>query len=176
MDKENPLSREIMHVMHRIHQSKSKMKGNGDLANVEFFMLIGLSAMLDAKYKTGCEEINKMFVDIEEEDVEDIRGVTLGEIIKVSDMTMSAASKKITIFEKKGYIKRETSKKDRRKVYITLTQKGEEICQREKEQKAFLMKELIHRMGEEDMERLLELSNKVFDIIEDIDKEQKEKE
>lgn len=163
--------KEFYRVLHRFHQCKPKFKGDGDLANVEFFMLMGISALLDEKNgRFGYPECCDVTAcnPVEKTSSEEI-GITLGEIIKASEMSMSAASKKISIFEKKGYIKRETSKKDRRNVYITLTDKGKEICEKEKAKKHLWAVELISRMGDEDMTTLLKLANRVFDIMDEMD-------
>lgn len=159
MGENKEIINEFYHTLQRFHNCKPKFKGDGDLANVEFFMLMGLSMLLDL------DDCNLE---------KDERGVTLGDIIKTSGMSMSAASKKISILEKKGYVKRIPSKTDRRNVYITLTPKGREICEREKAKKRQFIEKLITRMGDEDMRQLLSLSNRAFDIMEKFDKEQKD--
>lgn len=140
----------LFKVVHRFHKCRPKFRGNGNLANVEFFILCGISVMLE-----GREE-----------------GITLGELIRETDMSMSAASKKITILEKKGLIKRHTSGTDRRNIYITLTEKGREISDREKALKHEWIKQVIARMGIDDTRQMLDLMNKMFDIIEEVEKEQ----
>ncbi len=85
---------------------------------------------------------------------------------------MSAASKKITILEKKGLIERHTSETDRRNVYIKLTEKGKEISDRERALKNQWIKKVIERMGIDDTRQMLALMNKMFDIIEEMEKEQ----
>lgn len=171
LENQDEITKEFYKTLHRFHNCKPKFKGDGDLANVEFFMLMGISTMLDAKNgRFACPEFEDLYSGEESKDGKEV-GITLGEIIKTSEMSVSAASKKISIFEKKGYIKREPSKKDRRNVYITLTRKGKEICEREKAKKHEWTKELISRMGNEDMMELLTLANKAFDIMEDLGKE-----
>lgn len=157
MGDNNELSNEFYRTLQRFHNCKPKFKGNGDLANVEFFMLMGLSMLLDME---ECKEKEE-------------KGVTLGEVMKTSGMSVSAASKKISILEKKGYVERRPSRTDRRNIYITLTEKGKEICEKEKEKKRCFIEKLISRMGDEDMGQLLALSNRAFDIMENIDHEQK---
>lgn len=153
-DKKDELTKELLRVFLRSHHCKPKFKGNGDLANIEFFMLMGLSGLLEKNKKEG------------------INGVTLGQLIQEGEMTMSAASRKISILEGKGYVKRETALDDRRKVYITLTQKGQEICNREKEKKYFMIRELITQMGNEEVEMLIMLSNRAVDILEKINQKE----
>lgn len=156
MGEENELISEFYSVFKRFHSCRPKFKMDGDLANVEFFMLLGLSILLEFDNSHG------------------EKGVTLSDIIKLSGMSTSAASKKISILEKKGYVKRRPSKMDRRNVYITLTEKGTAICEKDKQKKREFLQKLIAQMGEEDMRQLLYLSNRAFDIIENIEKEQRE--
>ncbi|MGN0439053.1 MAG: MarR family winged helix-turn-helix transcriptional regulator [Lachnospiraceae bacterium] len=152
MGENNKIADEFYRTLQRFHNCKPKFKGNGDLANVEFFMLIGLSMLLEQKESNEKEE-----------------GVTLGEIMKVSGMSVSAASKKISILENKGYVNRRPSQTDRRNIYITLTGKGREVCEKEKENKRRFIEALIEKMGDEDVSQLLALSNRAFEIMESLD-------
>ena len=142
----------LFKVVHRFHKCRPKFRGNGNLANVEFFILCGISVMIEGRKE----------------------GITLGELIKETDMSMSAASKKITILEKKGLIERHTSETDRRNVYIRLTEKGKEISDKERALKNQWIEEVIGRMGIDDTKQMLDLMNKMLDIIEEMEKEQAE--
>lgn len=152
MGEHQEIIEEFYNTLRRFHNSKPKFKGDGDLANVEFFMLMGLSVLIDMK-----------------NDGEQKKDVTLGDIMRMSGMSVSAASKKISILEKKGYIHRETSKTDRRSISLKLTEKGKEICEEEKKKKRIFIERLITEMGDENMKLLLELSNRAFDIMENMD-------
>lgn len=179
IDRMNELAREVYKILHRFHQAKLKFRGDGELANVEFFMLISISAMLDTKNgrllsgeKLGTENSSngKELVSGKKEE----QGVTLGEIIRATDMSMSAASKKVSILEKKGLIERHASKTDRRNVYITLTEKEKVICEQAKAKKRAWIEELVKRMGREDMKQLLVLANRAFEIMDEVVNEQQE--
>ena len=152
---------EFYKVLHRFHTCRPKFEGNGDLTHVEFFILLGISNMLEDKGSLDNEKDNLPFESKE---------ITLGEIMKETGMSMSAASKKISILEKKGLIERKNSTKDRRNVYIILTEKGKEICVREKEKKRIRMTEIINHMGIKDAEKMIELLNQMFDIMEKLEK------
>lgn len=143
---------EFFKLLHRLHQCRPCFKKHGELANVEFYILMELSLLSELN---GGE-------------------ITLGDIIKRTDMTMSAASKKITILEKKGLVTREPSAKDRRNINIKLTSKGEALCEDEKEKKRAWMSEVLDRMGEEDARQLFRLVNKMLDTIEEIETENEE--
>lgn len=152
-------------TLHRFHTCRPKLEGHGDLTNVEFFMLLGISDMIDKRAAD-------MRVLLQDGGHCCSNGITLGEIIKPIGMSMSAASKKISILEKKGLLERKNSTEDRRNVYITLTEKGKEICVREKREKREKMVEIIQRMGTEDARQLIELLNRMLDIMEDLDREE----
>ncbi len=139
----------IFHMLHRSHLHKPCLQKQGDLANVEFFILLGISVMLENQES----------------------GVTLSEVIEVTGMTMSAASKKISILEKKGFIKRNVSQEDKRKVCITLTEKGLEICEKERTEKQAWLSEVISRMGIDNARQMVELMGMMFDIIENMEQE-----
>mgnify|MGYP002622337557 CR=1 FL=1 len=137
--------KEFYRLLHRIHQCRPDVNRHSELANVEFFMLMQISILMEQ----GMEEI------------------TLGDIIKCTDMTMSAASKKITILEKKGYVSRSISKRDKRNVNIMLTDKGKKICDEDKRKKHEWVTKVLSKMGEEDSRKMFELVNRLFDIIEE---------
>ena len=92
--------------------------------------------------------------------------ITLGDIIKCTDMTMSAASKKITILEKKGYVNRMPSKRDKRNINIVLTDLGKSVCDEDKRKKHEWVTHILSIMGEEESRQMFALVNRLFDIIE----------
>ena len=49
MGEHQEIIEEFYNTLRRFHNSKPKFKGDGDLANVEFFMLMGLSVLIDMK-------------------------------------------------------------------------------------------------------------------------------
>ena len=141
---EESVVEEFYRLMHRIHQCRPNINKSSELANVEFFMLMQISILIDQ----GKEEI------------------TLGDLIKCTDMTMSAASKKISILEKKGYVTRQVSKKDKRNINIMLTDMGRDICEEDKRKKHEWVTRVLNKLGEDDSRQMFGLVNKLFDIIE----------
>ena len=138
---------EFYKVLHRMHQCLPNFKKHGELSNVEFFILMEISLAIEEKG----------------------HGVTLRDVIHCTDMTMSAASKKISILEKKGLVKRGVSERDRRSIDITLTPEGKALCQEEWRKKQEWMMAIISGLGEEDSKDLFRLFNKMLDVIENID-------
>ena len=140
---------ELFDLLHRVHRCRVKFQKQGDMANVEYFILVAVAVVTQRRPE----------------------GVTMKELADMSHTTMSAASKKIRILEEKGLIERRTSKTDRRNSYITLSEKGKAICEKERKRKNDWLLKVISRMGEADMEQLITLSNRMFDIMETIETE-----
>ncbi len=140
---------ELFNLLHRVHRCRVKFQKQGDMANVEYFILVAVAVVTQKRPE----------------------GVTMKELADMSHTTMSAASKKIRILEEKGLIERRTSKTDRRNSYITLSEKGKAICEKERRRKNDWLLKVISRMGEEDMEQLITLSNRMFDIMEMLEAE-----
>lgn len=136
-------------TMHRLHRCKPTFKKHGELSNVEFFILMEIAGLVEGR--------------------ED--GITLKELIDHTDMTMSAASKKVSILEKKGLVNRAVSPKDKRNISITLTPDGKKLCEEERQKKHDWMENILFRMGEKDARQMFVLFNKMLDIIEEIEKE-----
>lgn len=155
---------DFFQVLHRSHVCRSKFMGKGDLSNMEFMMLVGISHMLQEKSREQTEYSHSGGMGVK-------AGITLGEVTEQIGISMSAASKKISILEKKGLLRRETSQTDRRNVYITLTPEGEALCGKERVKKEQRLTEVIRRLGEEDARRLIDLLNRVFDIMEQMERE-----
>ena len=178
MDQEfDGIVKEVYQVLHRFHCMTTKLNMDGDLSNVEFFLLMGIAALLDAQVGKCAFLGDKDMVSAEsasasQSDDTKESGITIGEINKIMGTSTSAVSKKVTILENKGLVTRTTSQTDRRNVYITLTDKGREICERENEKKNAYLREIIRRMGEEDMAQMLMLANRAFDIWGEIEKEE----
>ncbi len=141
--------KELFHLLHRVHRCRIKFQKQGNMANVEYFILMAIAVMMQKRPE----------------------GVTMKELVDISRTTMSAASKKIRIMEEKGLIERKISETDRRNSYITLSEKGKAICEKERKRKLDWILKVISRMGEDDMEQLIILSNRMFDIMEMLETE-----
>ncbi|MCI8506109.1 MAG: MarR family transcriptional regulator [Lachnospiraceae bacterium] len=86
--------------------------------------------------------------------------------VKPSELTMDgyiskpAVSKMIGTLEEKGYLMRTASRQDRRVVYVNLTELGRKNLEAERNYRDEAVRQITERMGGEDMERLLELTEK----------------
>lgn len=141
---------DIFHLIHRVHRCRVKFQKNGNMANVEYYMLIEIYVLTQE-----CPE-----------------GITTRELADVMQTTMSAVSKKISILEKKGLVLRRNSNLDRRNVYITLSEQGKRICEQEREKKNNWLKKVIARMGKDDVTQLIRIANRMFDVMEEVELEE----
>lgn len=88
-------------------------------------------------------------------------GVKVGEISKLIHSTKPATSKMLKALEEKGYVERITDSKDRRVVFIRLTQAGETVIKDTIKMMDDFTLRTVHRMGEEDAKELIRLM-KIF--------------
>ncbi len=85
-----------------------------------------------------------------------------------------AISQILNGLESKGFVVRETAKPDRRKVVVILTEKGREAVRQTKTHMEELMEQAIDRFGKENSLKLIELINRLSDVIEGIMRENAE--
>lgn len=91
--------------------------------------------------------------------------------IKVSDLTnklcstKSATSKMLKNLEDKGYITRITDTKDRRVVYINLTESGMAIVKDSFLKMHHLSEQAIAKLGEDDAKELVRILNKFYEAM-----------
>lgn len=139
----------LFQTLHRSHLHKPCFQKHGDLANVEYFTLLCIAIL---SHQSG-------------------RGVTLSELIETTGMTMSAASKKVSVLEQKGLVVRTPSEQDKRKICINLTEQGRIMSEEERDKKNAWISEVISRMGVDKANEMLDLLNMMFDIMEDMEQE-----
>ncbi|SFR68857.1 MarR family winged helix-turn-helix transcriptional regulator [Anaeromicropila populeti] len=148
-------------VLHRFRNIAKKMK-SAHLPHVEFVTLSCIQEMVEQNTKT---EPN-------------LPGVKISDITKRMDATKPAISKKIRSLEEKEYVKRVSDKKDKRVVYLTVTEEGRKALEESKKEITDFLTVVFQKMGSEDVEQLLHLNEKLVDlIIEELgDIEEKERE
>ncbi len=92
-------------------------------------------------------------------------GIKVGELSKRLGATMPATSKMLNVLERKGYIEKVPDAKDRRIVYIRLSEKGEKIVKGASNMLHLFTEHTIEKLGEEDARELLRLLRKLYQII-----------
>lgn len=92
-------------------------------------------------------------------------GVKISDLCEELHSTMPATSKMLKNLEDKGYIIRITDTKDRRVVYINLTESGTAIIKDAFIKLHDLSKKAILRLGEKDANELIRILNKFYDAM-----------
>ena len=101
--------------------------------------------------------------------------VRVSDLAKKMDLSMQAISKMLRSLEGKGYIERVTDPHDRRNTFIVTTAEGTALLESSRQSYARFSREVIDRMGAEDMETFIQLSQRCIQIIEDVTAEFYEK-
>ncbi len=83
-------------------------------------------------------------------------------------VTRPAISQMLNSLEAKGHIRREIDERDRRRLIITLTPKGENILKAMKEHADQVIAGTISRFGEKNTTRLISLLNRFADISDEL--------
>ncbi|MBQ8791012.1 MAG: winged helix-turn-helix transcriptional regulator [Ruminiclostridium sp.] len=90
----------------------------------------------------------------------------LGELNSYLDYTRPNLSQTINKLEDKNYVERVTLKDDRRVTYIRLTEEGKEMLQEKHSSIADRMNRIKDVLGEEDINKLIELLTRFIDTYE----------
>jgi len=89
-------------------------------------------------------------------------GVKISDIAEHLLISKPAVSQIINVIEEKGYVERITTKSDRRVVYVRLSQTGSELLDKAMMKSYIIAAELMEKMGEEDINTLIRLVNKLY--------------
>ncbi len=97
--------------------------------------------------------------------------INVSEIHEDMFISKPAVSQTLNNLEKKGYIVREIDTHDRRKISVQPTNEGKEVLGRSAMTYDEKIQYLFNQLGQDDMETLLRLLNKLADIVDDIENE-----
>ncbi|SDS04922.1 transcriptional regulator, MarR family [Paenibacillaceae bacterium GAS479] len=159
MEQEHSQGKRLIEVMSKIRRVSSKHQ-LADIVKQREFHVMGI-----IRSRMHCEH------SLEQEQLA-TPGIKVSELSELLQITMPSVSQMINGMEEKGYVKRVTSKNDRRVVYIMLDVEGEAALKKAK--KAFLTftDEIVSRLGNEETEQLITLCDQLYEIIDDIKKRQ----
>lgn len=146
------IARELFPAVHRQHKILPKIKGLEQIS-------VGDMTVFGAMMKSMPEK--------------DGEGIALGILNRHLCMSPPALSQSINRLEDKGLIKRIFSSKNRRMTYVAFTEKGKQIYHRERKHMDAVGKEIVARMGVENAEELIRLTNRFHDVLEELISEQK---
>lgn len=92
--------------------------------------------------------------------------ITISELAAKAKVLPSAISRTLRGLEEKGYIVRNVNQKDRRNTYVELTAKGEETARECKQIMRDYGMAVMSQLNEQDMERLIQYMDNIYDIAE----------
>ncbi|MBY0147725.1 MarR family winged helix-turn-helix transcriptional regulator [Neobacillus niacini] len=96
---------------------------------------------------------------------------TINEIAQFLSITASAASQLISKLEKQGYVKREINFENRREIIVQLGEKGHHYHQSVEKGQLFIIEKYYARLPKDDLERLLEIQEKLYHLAVEAQKE-----
>lgn len=95
--------------------------------------------------------------------------VTLSSFYNYLSITKSAVSQMLNVLEAKEYLHRDFDKSDRRKISVTLTDKGQDILNQETANIENKLKNIISRFGEDKARQFIAFLTELSDISEALD-------
>lgn len=140
---------ELIEVAHRMKRMIMSNTGKRELYHGEFMMLGVIDSIIECNLKEGIDE----------------PGAKVGEISKRLRATKSATSKMLRALEDKNYIERATDKKDRRTVFIRLTEEGDKLITEHKQKMNIFICEVIEELGIEKMDVLIKTLDSLHNIM-----------
>ncbi|OXS24505.1 MAG: hypothetical protein BI182_07770 [Acetobacterium sp. MES1] len=142
--------------MGRIHKEFMQ-----DLKPHEFFMLKTLKKMYDEEQKTALTNNLPL-----------APGVKISQLSRETAISMPGVSQTISTLEKHGYVQRIASSKDRRLVYVNLTDAGRQLETDVSKSCFQIYDEAATLLGEEDTRALVLLLDKLTVAFDQIDRKQ----
>ena len=148
----SPLVERLSETLRGIRRFRKKEIFDGLLYRSEFCMLIAIHEY--------CENTGEI-------------GIKPSVLTEILGSSISAVSKQLKAVEEKGYIERSYSKKDKRVVYISLTQKGIELLKKAKKERNSDIETIIRKLGKEKTEFLIEILEEISAIMDEESKVEK---
>lgn len=93
------------------------------------------------------------------------RALTAGEISRLLQMTTSRIAAVLGTLEKKGMILRTADAQDKRRVMVTLTEKGVSLGRLKKQRVINDMSYMLSQLGEEDAKEFVRLMKRMHEIL-----------
>lgn len=140
---ENDQIRQLMKVMQRIHKSNQTVKVETGIPHSEYAVMHAIACRPRA---------------------DEQEGITITEISEAVLISKPGVSQVVNALEERKYVERITTKKDRRVVYVKLTEEGQMALNRMRDAINERILVILEKMGEEDSAMLLKLLDK-FSLI-----------
>lgn len=140
---------EFMEVSYKMKKLISNRTNKGELYQGEYMMLGAIERMVE------CNNLKD----------KDLPGAKVGDIGKQLYVSKSATSKMLRSLEEKEYIERTTMPRDRRNVYIRLSDKGSKLITESKVNMNMFAIDVIEELGIEEMHEFIRLMNRLYEIM-----------
>ena len=106
----------------------------------------------------------------------DQEGIYVSQIAQKAKMAASQVSRMLRGLEERNLVGRIVDEKDRRNTYVFLTESGENICKRQREQMNGFLQRVTEGLGEEKMDTLIRLCDEMADVMEqELEKERRKR-
>ncbi len=135
----------LIATMHHLRTLVSQIKPKGDMSIGEFCVM----SIIHSEYNETGQKLTPTSLN-------DMLGTK-----------KPATSRMLTVLEKKGYVEKTSDERDRRIYYLELTKKGNEILEREKSLFHDLINRISLRLGDEEIEQILQALTRLNDILEE---------
>lgn len=141
------LQRELIRAIHRFGQVHTGRRLCCDVTQMEFMLL---------------ETVRQLNLAA---DVDDIEGIPVSELARWLNLAGPAVSRGLRSLEQKGLIVRSVRISDRRSTGVRLTEAGELLLQREKQRFNTFTANIVKKMGQEDIQQLIQLLDRMTGIM-----------
>lgn len=150
---DNSLREQLISAMMRFRKSNFVLPPGTEVNVSEFFLLNSLSGDMPFPHAHPPHKVN------------------LSDIRHHIHATKPAVSQMLNALERKGLIRREIDKNDRRKISVTLTEKGRDIQSGVKNHVDAIFEQTISRFGEDNARQLIALLTRLAEVSEDINRD-----
>lgn len=141
--------KQVFEAMGKIHRITHLMKPTLKISKGEFMMLTHIEIIMKEQKK--------------EKDI--ALGASVTQINKLSKASKPATSKMLTSLEDKNFIQRVSYKKDKRVVYIRITEEGTRILEESKAIFTQFAENIFDKLGEKDATELIRIFNRLYQIL-----------
>lgn len=117
----------------------------------EFYALSALNTLLESKKEN--------------------QGVQVNVLANQLQLSPQAISKTLRSLENKAYIERHVDKDDRRNTLVYITKKGKDLLKSARVEMEKFCSLVIEKMGEEDIRKYIDLTNRCIDVVHEVGQE-----
>lgn len=141
--------RQLYEIIGKIHRFSHEFKPAFNISKGEFMMLCTIEKKIEENRKED----------------DNVLSVSVSEINKFKGTSKAATSKMLSNLEDKKYIERIIDKKDKRVIYIKMTEEGSGILERIKIQFDQFIEDILQKLGDRDTKELSRILNRLYQIL-----------